>query len=240
MDELAIKGKIHSFETLGTLDGPGVRFIVFMQGCPLRCGCCHNPDTWRFDGGEEYTAQAVFEKAQRFKPYFGAIGGITLSGGEALMQPRFGAQLFKMCKANGITTCLDTSGCTINDDVLELLNHTDTVLLDIKYTTEQGYKQYTGGSLAATLDFLRVLDEKGIDTWLRQVIISGKNDDDENLSRLADIAKTYKCVKKTQLLAFRKMCTEKYEKLRIEFPFGNIDETSPEKLDELQKKLDLL
>ncbi len=235
-----IKGKIHSFETLGTLDGPGVRFIAFMQGCPLRCGCCHNPDTWQLDGAQEYTPQEVFEKARRFKPYFGAQGGLTLSGGEPLLQPEFGERLFSLCRQNKITTCLDTSGCVLNDEVLKLLDYTDTVLLDIKYTNEADYKRYTGGSLAKTLDFLRVLNEKGIDTWLRQVIISGKNDSDENIRLLAEISAAHTCVKKTQLLAFHKMCEEKYERLAVPFPFKDIEPTSAKRLQQLQQKIDTI
>ena len=132
-----IKGKIHSFQSLGTIDGPGVRFVIFMQGCPLRCGCCHNPDTWAFEGGSHYTAREVMDKAKRYREYFGKDGGITVSGGEPLMQVEFVLELFKLCKIEGINTCLDTSGCLLNSQIIELLKFTDRVLLDVKYTDEE-------------------------------------------------------------------------------------------------------
>ena len=127
-------GRIHSIQSLAASDGPGLRFAVFMQGCPLRCGCCHNPDTWDFGGGKEYSAEEIVQKASRYKSYFGSKGGITVSGGEPLMQADFVREIFELSHKEGINTCLDTSGCVMNDDVKKLLIHTDRVLLDIKYT----------------------------------------------------------------------------------------------------------
>ena len=141
------KGYINSFQSMGTLDGPGIRFVAFLQGCNLRCGCCHNPETWEIGKGEEYTAAEIVEKAKRFKNYFGKEGGITLSGGEPLLQPRFAAEIFTLSKENEINTCLDTSGSLLNEDVLNLLNVTDRVLLDVKYSTEEDYIKYVGCSL---------------------------------------------------------------------------------------------
>ena len=155
-------GKIHSFQSLGTVDGPGVRYVVFMQGCPLRCKCCHNPDTWDFNGGKEYSASQVLEKAIRFKEYFGADGGITVSGGEPLMQSEFVNELFYLCQQNEINTCLDTSGCVINDSIKALLKKTDRVLLDLKYTTDEEYKENVGCSMNAVLEFLSLLEEMKI------------------------------------------------------------------------------
>ena len=132
-------GRIHSFQSLGTADGPGVRAVVFMQGCPLRCACCHNPDTWDFNGGTKVTAEEIFVKIKRLKNYFGKDGGVTASGGEPLMQPEFLKELFTLCKTDGITTAIDTSGCILNDSVKELLKLTDTVLLDYKYITDMPY-----------------------------------------------------------------------------------------------------
>ena len=131
-----IKGRVHSFQSLGTLDGPGVRFVVFMQGCPLRCRCCHNPDTWECEGGEEYTPSEIIEKVTRYREYFGEKGGITLSGGEPLLQASFAECLFSLSKSAGINTCLDTSGIILTDEVKRLLAVTDRVLLEIKYTNE--------------------------------------------------------------------------------------------------------
>ena len=137
-----VVGRVHSIQSLGTVDGPGVRFVVFLQGCPLRCGCCHNPDTWDVTGGTQYTAREIVDKAERFKEYFGVNGGITLSGGEPLLQPAFVREVFSLCRERGIHTCLDTSGCILSDEVKEVLTLTDRVLLDIKYTDENSYVKY--------------------------------------------------------------------------------------------------
>ncbi len=233
-------GRVHSVQTLGTLDGPGVRYVLFLQGCPLRCGCCHNPDTWETTGGKEMTAAAVFAQVERYRPYFGANGGITISGGEALLQAEFAAEVFGLCKAAGIHTCLDTSGCMLTDSVKKLLSVTDLVLLDIKYTTDEKYRAYVGCGLQSVLDFLDYLAAQGIAAWLRQVVIAGKNDDAENLSALAKIAKSHANVEKTQLLAFRKLCQTKYDALQKPFAFGDIPETSADILRALQQKLNEL
>ena len=220
-------GRIHSFQSLGTLDGPGVRFVVFLQGCNLRCSCCHNPDTWDFTGGNEYTADEVISRAVRFKEYFGETGGITLSGGEPLLQSDFCKEIFTKAHEAGINTCLDTSGSILNDSVRELLAHTDRVLLDVKYTTEDGYHDYVGCDLARVLRFLAYLNEKAIPTTLRQVIIPSLNDDEENIRRLGELAKNHPAVDKAELLPFKKICTTKYEALGIPFPF--IDKETPDK-----------
>ena len=134
-----INGKIHSIQSLGTVDGPGVRFVVFLQGCPLRCSCCHNPDTWETAGGVETSPLEIVNKAERFKEYFGKTGGITLSGGEPIIQADFCREIFALCKDRGIGTCLDTSGCVLNEGVKKLLDLTDRVLLDVKYTNGEDY-----------------------------------------------------------------------------------------------------
>lgn len=161
-------GRIHSVESFGSVDGPGIRYVVFLQGCPLRCGYCHNPDTWTFAGGAEMSAEELFQKIRRYRAYFGEEGGVTVSGGEALMQPEFVTELFRLCHADGINTCLDTSGCVWNDQVEALLEETDTVLLDIKMTSEEDYARYIGGSLKQTMKFLSELHRRGIPTWVRQ------------------------------------------------------------------------
>ena len=129
MSDLSVKGRIHSIQTLGTVDGPGVRFVVFTQGCNLRCGCCHNPDTWKINDGKIYSAHELSQKAIRYKEYFGEDGGVTVSGGEPLLQPEFVKEFFTLCKNSGIHTCLDTSGSILNDDIKEMLEVTDMVLL---------------------------------------------------------------------------------------------------------------
>ncbi len=228
-------GRIHSFQSLGTLDGPGVRFVVFFQGCNLRCGCCHNPDTWDIYGGTEYTAEQVVDRAVRFKEYFGEEGGITLSGGEPLLQSDFAKEIFTLCHKNGINTCLDTSGSILNDSVRELLSVTDRVLLDIKYTSEDGYRSYVGCDLTRVLHFLSYLNEKNIPTTLRQVIIPSLNDNEENIKALSDIKKAHSCVDKIELLPFKKICQAKYDNMELKFPFADIPTPTNEAMDHLNE-----
>ena len=180
---MALKGYINSIQTLGTLDGPGVRFTVFMQGCNLRCGCCHNPDTWKMNEGSEYTPLELAEKAERYREYFGNDGGVTLSGGEPLLQSDFAAEFFSICKEKGINTCLDTSGSILNDSVKKLLMYTDRVLLDIKYTNEEDYRKYVGCSYDKVLEFLSYANSCNVSTTIRQVVIPTINDNKENILR---------------------------------------------------------
>jgi pyruvate formate lyase activating enzyme len=215
-------GKINSFQSLGTVDGPGVRYVVFMQGCPLRCSCCHNPDTWNIADGKTYSAEEVVDSAIRYKEYFGKDGGITISGGEPLLQPEFVKCVFELCRQNGINTCLDTSGCILSSKILELLDFTDRVLLDIKYTDEQNYIKHVGCSLDNVLRFLEAVNNKNIKTTLRQVIIPSINNDKESVLRLKKIAEDFPCVDKIELLPFKKICQTKYDNLGIEFPFGHL------------------
>ena len=185
--------RVHSLQSMGALDGPGIRFVVFAAGCPLRCGCCHNPDTWDMEQGMVYTPQELVAKALRYREYFGKEGGVTLSGGEPLLQAQAAKEFFALCHKEGLHTCLDTSGAILNDSVLALLDETDRVLLDIKYTEEEKYLAYVGCHMSAPLSFLKVLEQKHILTTLRQVIIPTLNDDRENILRLRDIAKAHTC-----------------------------------------------
>ncbi len=230
-------GRIHSFQSLGTVDGPGVRFVVFMQGCNLRCGCCHNPDTWEIADGTECTHEEIIEKVLRCKSYFGKEGGITVSGGEPLLQAAFVTELFMLCHENGINTCLDTSGSILSDKIKELLKHTDRVLLDVKYTTEDDYKNYVCGSLKTTIEFLDYVNEQGIKTTLRQVIIPTLNDNSENITRLKEIKNTHSCVDKCELLPFKKICKVKYDNMGMPFPFEKYSTPTKEQMQELEKML---
>ena len=228
-----IKGRIHSIQTLGTLDGPGVRFVVFMQGCNLRCHCCHNPDTWAMGEGTEYTAEEILQRAVRYREYFGEEGGITVSGGEPLLQAEFVYELFALCRKNGINTCLDTSGCILNDDVKKLLSETDRVLLDIKYTDDEEYIKYVGCTIDKPLEFLCYLNGNNIPVTLRQVIIPTINDSDENALKLRKIKNSYPCIDKVELLPFRKICQVKYDSMKLDFPFGHIPEATKTTIDAL-------
>lgn len=232
-----IKGKINSIQTLGTVDGPGVRFVVFMQGCNLHCGCCHNPETQSIEGGTEYTPQELAEKAARYREYFGKEGGITLSGGEPILQAEFAKALFYECKKLGINTCIDTSGSILNDSVKDLLEVTDFVLLDIKYTNDADYQKYVGCSLSAPLEFLEYLAEKNIPTVIRQVIIPTLNDSEDNILSLKKIAESHKNIIKTELLPFKKLCSVKYEKLGRNFRFEALPTPTAAQMDELNSIL---
>ncbi len=230
-------GRVHSFQSLGTLDGPGVRFVVFTQGCPLRCGCCHNPDTWDMKEGSDFTPEEVVAKAVRYKEYFKKDGGITISGGEPLLQSEFVREVFSLCHKEGINTCLDTSGCILNENVKAALEETDRVLLDIKYTDELSYKKYVGCEMKNVTEFLSYLEEKKIPVTLRQVIIPTLNDNAENIERLKEIAQKYSCVDKTELLPFRKICQVKYDKMGIDFPFAHIPEPDKDLMEKLNRSL---
>ncbi len=232
-----IKGKIHSIQSLGTVDGPGIRFVVFMQGCPLRCKCCHNPDTWEFEGGTDYSPEEIVEKATHYREYFGSNGGITVSGGEPLCQAEFVTEVFKLCHKEGINTCLDTSGVILNESVKNLLSKTDRVLLDYKYTTDDLYRENVGCELSVITDFLNYLNGINMPTTLRQVIIPTVNDNKENIQKLKSIVDTYKIIDKVELLPFRKICQTKYENMKLEFPFGHLPEPSKEKMNELNSIL---
>ena len=230
-------GRIHSFQSLGTADGPGVRAVVFMQGCPLRCACCHNPDTWSFDGGTEVSAEEIFAKIKRLKNYFGKTGGVTVSGGEPLMQPEFIKELFTLCKNDGITTAIDTSGCVLNDNIKEVLKLTDTVLLDYKFITDELYKIKVGCEKLKVDEFLEYLNSQNIDTWIRQVIIKDLNNTESSVKALKELKEQYSCIKKIELLPFKKLCIEKYEKLNIPFPLKETPETTKQEIEELTEYL---
>ena len=230
---MSVTGKVHSIQSMGTLDGPGVRFVVFLQGCNLRCGCCHNPDTWEMQGGTEYTAEEIVKKAIRFKEYFGEKGGITLSGGEPLLQADFAREIFSLCHKSGINTCLDTSGSILNDKVKALLNETDRVLLDIKYTEEEKYRKYVGCSMEKPLEFLSYLNKKKIPVTLRQVIIPALNGTEENILKLRKIAEEHINADKTELLPFKKICQVKYDKMGLEFPFADYETPDRELMQRL-------
>ncbi len=230
-------GRIHSIQSLAASDGPGLRFAVFMQGCPLRCGCCHNPDTWDFIGGKEYSAEEIVQRASRYKSYFGDKGGITVSGGEPLMQADFVREIFELSHKEGINTCLDTSGCVMNNEVKNLLKHTDRVLLDIKYTDGELYTNHVGCEMEKTLEFLNYLNKEKIPVTLRQVIIPTLNDNEDNIKKLKKIADKHECVDKIELLPFRKLCQIKYDNMGIKFPFKDIPEPSKETMGNLEKIL---
>lgn len=228
------KGKIHSFQSLGAVDGPGIRFVIFMQGCPYRCPYCHNPDTRSFKGGEEYTADELVDKVKRYKSYFGKNGGVTVSGGEPLMQSEFVAELFEKLHENGINTALDTAGARPNDSIRKLLKHTDTVLCDIKFSNDGLYRQHLGIEIADVLEFLKLCRENDCNVTIRHVVVPGLTDSEESVLKVQELAKSVLESFETELLPFRKLCTAKYEKLGIPFPLADTPECSEETLTKLK------
>ncbi len=227
-----MKGYVHSIQSLGTVDGPGVRSVVFTEGCPLRCIYCHNPDTWECREADLTDSHEIAEKILRFYPYI-KDGGVTFSGGEPLMQAEFLAEVAAELKENGLHIALDTSGCG-SEDAERLLELTDLVLLDIKMTTEEDYKKYTDGSLTEVMRFLGKLEALKKDTWIRHVIVPGINDSREDILRLCGLISGYKCIKNVELLPFRSLCIEKYEKLGIEFPLKDTKTPTNEQMAEFR------
>lgn len=233
---MVMKGKIHSFQSLGTVDGPGVRFIVFLHGCNLSCGYCHNIDVCRGEY-EEFSAEEVFSKIKRYKSYFGKDGGVTVSGGEPLLQAAFVKELFALCKNEGIHTALDTSGSVWNEEISSLLEVCDLVLLDIKMTNGEDYKKYIGCEISAPLAFLDELEKRKIPTWIRHVVVTGLNDTKENICALHTLLEGKSVIEKKELLPFRKICEEKYKNMGIPFPFADYPETTKDTINTLKEYL---
>ena len=228
-----ISGRIHSVQSLGAVDGPGLRFVVFMQGCPLRCAYCHNPDTWNFAGGEETDPSALVKRILRFRPYFGEDGGVTVTGGEPLQQPEFVAELFRLLHQEGIHTALDTSGAGDLKKAEKVLQNTDLVLADLKFSTEEEYRRYCKGSLASTEAFLRQVEKQKIPLWIRHVVVPGLTDIPEKLEAIYKTAKKYTNLQKIEWLPFHTMCLEKYEQMGIPFPLKGTEPMDKERLKKL-------
>ena len=229
-------GRIHSFESFGTVDGPGIRFVVFLQGCPLRCQYCHNPDTWGA-GGQEYTVAEVVQRAIRYKNYFGDKGGVTVTGGEPLLQMDFVTELFTALKAKGIHTCIDTSGIMFHEDDAvnvekhkKLLSVTDLILLDIKHIDDEACKKLTGQSNANTLAFAKFLSDNGVKMWIRQVLVPGITDDEEDLKKTRAFIDGLNTVEKVEVLPYHTMGTVKYEKLGLDYPLKDVSSPTKERV----------
>ena len=230
-------GRIHSFESFGTVDGPGIRFVVFMQGCPLRCQYCHNPDTWDVKDGKEYSVEEVASRVVRYKNYFGDKGGITVSGGEPLLQMDFVTELFRRLKAQGINTCADTTGITFNPNDPEsvrkherLLEVCDLFMLDIKHIDTDKHKLLTGHSNERSLAFAKFLSNHGKRTWIRHVLVPGRTDDDESLKKLRAFLDTLGSVEKVEVLPYHTMGEVKYEKMGIPYPLKGVEPPTKERV----------
>lgn len=223
-----LKGYIHSVESFGSVDGPGIRFLIFMQGCPMRCQFCHNPDSWQVGVGELRTADDLLDQAERFRSYWGDKGGITVSGGEALMQIDFLLELFAKAKQRGINTCLDTSAQMFKrqgaffEKFERLMALTDTVLLDIKHIDDEQHRLLTRHSNKGILDCAHYLDEIHKPVWIRHVLIPGITDKDEYLVRLRDFLTPLTNVERIDVLPYHTMGIYKYEKLGIDYPLSDV------------------
>lgn len=231
---MANYGRIHSLESFGTVDGPGIRFVVFMQGCPLRCQYCHNPDTWDVFKGKEYTPGELMEEIIKYKSYMDfSKGGVTFTGGEPMLQAEFLLEVSKLCKSKGISVAVDTSGFIFNEKVKELLEYTDLVLLDIKNFDPLVYKTVTGVSLSPTLNFLDYLREKNIPAWVRYVVVPGLTDNLDSVRKLSEHLDGYPNVKKIELLAFHKMGEYKWKELGLDYKLTDTKEPDKELMQQI-------
>ena len=228
---MTIKGNIHSIETCGTVDGPGIRFVIFMQGCPLRCQYCHNPDTWQTDTNKLMTVDEIMQKYDGVKEFVRS-GGITVTGGEPLLQIDFVTELFKVAKNHGIHTALDTSGIIFNpentENINKLLKYTDLVLLDIKHIDDEEHKKLTGASNKNILAFAQYLSEKQIPVWIRHVVVKDITLNEKYLKELGKFLATLNNIKALDILPYHNMAIPKYESLGINYPLKNTPPTTKE------------
>ena len=226
-------GKIHSIETFGTVDGPGIRYVVFMQGCTLKCKYCHNRDTWDINHGEEKTVEQLLEGILKYKSYMiNSGGGVTVSGGEPLVQAEVVTELFKKLKELGIHTALDTSGSIpISDKIKELLNYTDLVLLDIKHIDNDKAKNLTGLSNKNNLDFAKYLDNHKIPVWIRQVLIPGYTDDESDLKKLKQFIDSLNNVENVEVLPYHNLGKFKWEEIEGKYELENVSAPSNEDVE---------
>lgn len=235
-----MKGNINSIETMGLVDGPGVRVVVFFQGCSLRCLFCHNPETWSIEKKNFFTVDELFEKIIRYRSYFGKKGGVTFSGGEPLLQPNFLKEILKKCKENGIHTAIDTAGYGLGNytDYADILKYTDLVIFDIKALDPKEYKKMTGKNIDESLKFLDLCQEKGKELWIRQVIVPTINDDLKYVKSLKEFVKSLKNVSRVELLPYRTLGNSKYDALNIKYRLKGIPDMDDEKLKTLQNILE--
>ena len=240
--DLRYYAKVHSIESFGTVDGPGIRFVLFLQGCHLQCKYCHNRDTWDINGGEYKSVDEIVEKINRYKNYIiPSGGGVTVTGGEPLIQARFVLELFKKLKENCIHTCVDTSGMfALTDGIKEVLKYTDLVLLDIKHIDDEKCKELVGVSNKKELEFARYLSDNNIKMWIRQVLVPGYTDDGQDLLKLKNFLSTLKTVEKIQILPYHNMGKYKWEKLGLEYPLEGVREANQEDIDIAKKILGIL
>lgn len=231
-------GRIHSIETMGLVDGPGIRVVVFFQGCRLRCAFCHNPDTWKLESGEDISAEQLLKKVERYRVYFEKSGGgVTCSGGDPLMQPEFLIEFLKLCRENGINTTVDTSGFG-KGNYKEILKYTNLVMLDVKHIDENGYRELTGGNMKELYDFLGEVNNSNAKLWIRHVMVPGVTDNYKCMDKIVHIIeKSVKLNKleKFEILPYHTMGVNKYENLGIEYKLKNVKAMDKKTAVEFQK-----
>lgn len=226
-----VTGRIHSTESFGTVDGPGVRFVVFFQGCPMRCRYCHNPDTWDMNGGETVSVGTLCEMYERNRPFY-KNGGITATGGEPMAQLPFLTALFQHMHARGVHTCLDTSGICFDpahpERIRPLLPVTDLVMLDIKHIDDDRHRALTGHSNQNILAFARFLSEQGVPLWVRHVIVPGWTDDPDEQRRLGQMLRSFQTLRGLDVLPYHDLGKPKYEALGLPYPLPDAEPVSKE------------
>ena len=243
--EPPVIGYVHSTESFGSVDGPGIRFVTFMQGCRLRCEFCHNPDTWKMTGGTPYTPQELFDQAVAYRSFWGQKGGVTVSGGEPLLQVDFLLAYFKLCKAAGIHTTIDTCGAPFTYDepffskFEELMQYTDLLLFDIKHIDPKGHLALTGASNSSVLAMADYLSDHRIPVWIRHVLVPTRTDYDEYLHRLSDYIKTLKNVHKVEILPYHELGVYKYQALGIPYRLAGVHPPTDERVKNAQTILEV-
>lgn len=241
-----IKGRIHSVESFGSADGPGVRYIVFLKGCNMRCQYCHNPDTWAKDGGELMTPEEVLKKALRYKIYWKEKGGITVSGGEALLQIDFVTELFRLAKEKGVNTCLDTSGNPFSleepfkSKFDELMKYTDLFMLDIKHMDDAAHRKLTGQTNQNILEMAAYLSDHGKAMWIRHVLVPGITTEEDELYRLRSFLDTLKTVERVEVLPYHTLGVFKWKELGIPYQLEGVDPPTKEQIDRAKEILGAL
>ena len=237
--DLRYYAKVHSFESFGAVDGPGIRFVIFLQGCSLKCKYCHNRDSWDINAGEYKSLDEIFERIMRYKNYICPNGGVTVTGGEPLLQYEFLIELFKKLKKENIHTCIDTSGMVaLTPKIKELLALTDLVLLDIKHIDPNKCKELVGLSNEKELAFARYLSDNNISIWIRQVLIPGITDDESDLIKLRDFINSLKTVKKLEILPYHEMGKYKWAELNEKYELENIHEANKSDVERAKKILE--
>ena len=226
-------GNIHSIETMGMVDGPGIRYVLFTQGCLFRCQYCHNPDTWEKSEGKKIDSDEIVTELKSYLPYYEASGGgITVSGGEALLQAEFVLDLFRKCKEVGIHTALDTTGAVWNDSVVKLLEVTDLVLLDLKEMDAKKHQTLTACNNTSVLNFAKYLAEKNIPVWVRHVLVPGLTDDSQSIRELGMFIQDMKNIERVELLPFHKMGEYKWKQLDIPYLLSEVEPPTEDKVQE--------